>query len=65
MERSIDTSSFPEMDLSLLVGADDWQSPQDQCRKLCNATDGQLYVAEGKGHDLGRDAVIEVLDDWL
>ena len=65
MERSIDEGLFPEMDLTILVGTDDWQSPHDRSRTLCNSTDSRLVVAEGKGHDLGRAVVIEVLDAWL
>ena len=65
MEQSINECSFPEMDLTILVGSDDWQSPQDRSRTLCNATDGHLVVADGKGHDLGRDTVCECLDGWL
>ena len=65
MEQSINECSFPEMDLTILVGSDDWQSPQDRCRTLCNATDGCLVVADGKGHHLGRDTVCECLDGWL
>ena len=65
MEQSINECSFPEMDLTILVGSDDWQSPQDRSRTLCNATDGHLVVADGKGHHLGRDTVCECLDGWL
>jgi len=65
MEQSINECSFPEMDSTILVGSDDWQSPQDRSRELCNATHGHLVVAHGKGHDLGRDTVCECLDGWL
>ena len=65
MEQSINECSFPEMDLTILVGSDDWQSPQDRSRELCNATHGHLLVADGKGHDLGRETVVQVLDQWL
>ena len=65
MERSIDEGLFPEVDLTILVGSDDWQSPQDRSRTLCNATGGHLVGADGKGHDLGRDTVCRCLDGWL
>ena len=65
MERAIDEGLFPEMDLTVLVGSDDWQSPHDRSRKLCNASGGRLVVADGKGHDLGREAVTDLLDEWL
>ena len=65
MEQSINECRFPEMDLTILVGSGDWQSPQDRSRTLCNATNGHLVVADGKGHDLGRDTVCECLDNWL
>ena len=65
MERAIDDGLFPEVDLTILVGADDWQSPHDRSRTLCKSTDGRLVVADGKGHDLGRDTVCECLDGWL
>ena len=65
MERAIDEALFPKMDLTILVGSDDWQSPHDRSRTLCNTTDGRLVVAGGKGHDLGRETVCECLDGWL
>ena len=65
MERAMDEGLFPEMDLTVLVGSDDWQSPHDRSRKLCNASGGRLVVADGKGHDLGREAVTDLLDTWL
>ena len=65
MERSIDEGLFPEVDLTILVGSDDWQSPYDRSRKLCHTTSGRLVIADGKGHDLGRDTVCECLDGWL
>ena len=65
MEQSISEGLFPEMDLTILVGSDDWQSPYDRSRKLCHTTSGRLVIADGKGHDLGRDTVCECLDVWL
>ena len=65
MEQSIDEGLFPQMDLTILVGADDWQSPHDRSRTLCNSTGGRSVVAEGKGHDLGREVVTGLLDTWL
>lgn len=65
MERSIDEGLFPEVDLTILVGSDDWQSPQDRSKTLSNATNGHLLIADGKGHDLGRDTVCACLDGWL
>ena len=65
MERCIDEGLFSKMDLTILVGTDDLQSPHDRSRTLCNSTGSHLVVAEGKGHDLGRAVVTEVLDTWL
>ena len=65
MERSIDESLFPEIDLIILVGSKDWQSPSNRCKALCEAAQGNLIVAKGKSHDLGRDVVVSVLDDWI
>ena len=65
MDRAIDEGLFPEMDLTILVGSDDWQSPHDRSRTLCDATDGRLLVADGMGHDLGREVVTDLLDKWL
>lgn len=65
MERSIDESLFPEIDLTVLVGSEDWQSPSNRCEALCEASDGKLIVAESKGHDLGREVVTDLLDKWL
>jgi hypothetical protein len=65
VERAIDEGLFPEMDLTILVGTDDWQSPHDRSRTLCNATGGRLVIADGKGHNLGRETVCECLDGWL
>ncbi|MDA7749476.1 hypothetical protein N8913_04140 [Litoricola sp.] len=65
MEHSINECSFPEMDLTILVGSEDWQSPSNRCEALCEASDGNLIVADGKGHDLGRAVVTDRLDKWL
>jgi pimeloyl-ACP methyl ester carboxylesterase len=65
MERSIVESLFPDIDLTVLVGSEDWQSPSDRCEALCEATQGNLIVANGKGHDLGREVVTDLLDKWL
>ena len=65
MERSIDESLFPEIDLTVLVGSEDWQSPQKRCEEMCKAIGGDIFVAEGKGHDLGRETVVQLLDQWL
>ena len=65
MERSIRESLFPEIDLTVLVGSEDWQSPNDRCEALCEALRGNLIVADGKGHDLGREVVTDLLDQWF
>ena len=65
MERSIDESLFPDVDLTVLVGSEDWQSPRNRCEALCEAVQGNLIVADGKGHDLGREVVTDLLDKWL
>jgi pimeloyl-ACP methyl ester carboxylesterase len=65
MERSIDESLFPGIDLTVLVGSEDWQSPSVRCEALCEAAQGNLIVADGKGHDLGREVVTDLLDKWL
>jgi pimeloyl-ACP methyl ester carboxylesterase len=65
MERSIDESLFPEIDLTVLVGSEDWQSPHDRCKALCEAVQGNLIIADGKDHDLGREVVTDLLDKWL
>lgn len=51
--------------MTVLVGSKDWQSPQQRCEEMCEAAGGDLIVAEGKGHDLGRETVVQVLDHWL
>ena len=65
MERSIDESLFPDIDLTVLVGSEDWQSPSDRCKALCEAVQGNLIVADGRGHDLGREVVTDLLNKWL
>ena len=65
MDRAIETSEMPSFELTILVGSLDWQSPQARCVELCKLMDGDLIVAEGKGHDLGRETVVQVLDQWL
>lgn len=65
MERSIDKSLFPDIDLAILVGSEDWQSPSDRCKALCEAVQGNLIIADGKGHDLGQEVVTDLLDKWL
>ena len=65
MERAIDDCLFPEMDLTILVGSDDWQSSSEGCDALAHAVNGKLVVAKDRGHDLGRETVVHVLDQWL
>jgi predicted alpha/beta hydrolase family esterase len=65
MEQSISESLFPDIDLTVLVGSEDWQSPSDRCKALCEAVQGNLIVADGKGHDLGRETIVQILDKWL
>ena len=65
MERSINESLFPDIEMTVLVGSEDWQSPSDRCEALSEATQGNLIVADGKGHDLGREVVTDLLDKWL
>ena len=65
MERSIDERLFPDINLTVLVGSEDWQSPRDRCEALCSALQGDLIVAEGRGHDLGREVVTDLLNKWL
>jgi pimeloyl-ACP methyl ester carboxylesterase len=65
MERSIDERLFPETDLTILVGSKDWQSPAERCDALAHALNGHLIVAKDRGHDLGRETVVHVLDQWL
>jgi predicted alpha/beta hydrolase family esterase len=65
MEQSINECSFPEMDLTILVGSKDWQSPAERCDALVHALNGHLIVAKHRGHDLGRETVVHVLDQWL
>jgi pimeloyl-ACP methyl ester carboxylesterase len=65
MDRSIDESLFPDFDLTVLVGSEDWQSPSNRCEALCQTAGGNLIVADGKGHDLGREVVTDLLDKWL
>ena len=65
MEQSINEGLFPDIELTVLVGSEDWQSPSNRCEALCEASGGNLIVADGKGHDLGREVVTELLDKWL
>ena len=65
MEQSINEGLFPDIELTVLVGSEDWQSPSNRCKALCQTSGSNLIVADGKGHDLGRDVVVSVLDDWI
>ena len=61
----IESRQFPKLDVDLLVGDQDWQSPINECRSLVHGLCGNLNVAEGKGHDLGAEVVKKVLDFFL
>lgn len=61
----IESRQFPKLDVDLLVGDQDWQSPLGECERLTWTSCGKLCVAEGKGHDLGADLVQEFLDSVL
>ena len=65
IDRAIENREMPSFELAILVGSLDWQSPQARCAELCKLVDGDLIVAEGRGHDLGREIVVQVLDQWL
>lgn len=65
MEHAIDNGLIPEINLTILVGSEDWQSPKDRCEALCDAVKGKLIISRGSGHDLGREAVVNVLNTWL
>ena len=65
MERSIGAGLLPDVDLTVLVGSKDWQSPSDRCKALCEAVQGNLIIADGRGHDLGKEVVTDLLDRWL
>ena len=65
MEQSINEGLFPDIELTVLVGSEDWQSPSNRCEALCQTSSGNLIVADGKGHDLGREVVTDLLDKWL
>lgn len=63
--EAIEARQFPKLDVDLLVGDQDWQSPLDECQNLVNGLCGNLRVAEGKGHDLGAEIVKPQLDYFL
>ena len=65
MEQSINEGLFPDIELTVLVGSEDWQSPSNRCKALCQTSGSNLIVADGKGHDLGREVVTDLLDKWL
>ena len=65
MDQAITNQDLPAFDLTVLVGSLDWQSPADLCSALVQAVSGNLVVVEDRGHDLGRDTVVHVLDQWL
>ena len=56
MESSIDESLFPEIDLTILVGSEDWQSLYGPILEYNDeAVQGNLVIADGRGPaDLGR-----------
>lgn len=63
--KAIEARQFPKLEMALLVGDQDWQSPLVECEKLIAVSGGTLNTALGKGHDLGAEVVKEVLDFFL
>jgi pimeloyl-ACP methyl ester carboxylesterase len=63
--EAIETRQFPKLDVALLVGDQDWQSPLDECEKLVAVSAGTLNTALGKGHDLGAEIVKPQLDAFF
>ena len=61
----VEARQFPKLDMALLVGDQDWQSPTVECENLAIVTGGKFRIAEGKGHDLGAEIVKKVLDFFL
>lgn len=63
--EAIEARQLPKLDLHLLVGDQDWQSPLDECQNLVHGLFGNLHVAEDKGHDLGKEVVGLFLTHFL
>lgn len=61
----IEARQFPKLQLALLVGDQDWQSPLVECENLVLVTDGTFHIAKGRGHDLGKETVGLFLTHFL
>ena len=47
------------------VGSEDWQSQPDVVTEFGKLTGIAVTVAQGRGHDLGKDYVAPLLDHWV
>jgi len=56
---------FPKpREIEIHVGDNDWQSPFQRVIDFSLAVEGKYNVVTGTGHDLGKEYVSPILDDW-
>ena len=56
---------FPKPhEIEIHVGDNDWQSPYQRVIDFSLAVEGKYNVVTGTGHDLGKEYVSPILDDW-
>ena len=64
--RLVEEGNLPvPNNIKIHVGDSDWQSPNERCSQFSEAMGGECYVVSGAGHQLGKDYVAPVLDEWL
>jgi len=62
----IEENAFPiPHKIEIHVGDNDWQSPHERCTQFSKAVGGECHVVSGAGHQLSKDYVSSVLDEWL
>lgn len=60
--HSLDAGTFPKLDIRIVVGDLDWQSPIEICKQITESSGGSIHIAQGKGHQLGAEVVKHELD---
>jgi len=64
--RLVEGGAFPVPNkIEIHVGDSDWQSPYQRAVKFTEAVGGGCKVVPDTGHQLGKDYVASVLDEWL
>jgi hypothetical protein len=66
LKELVEVGRFPTpLNAEIHVGSEDWQSHPRAVRKFGRLTGIPVHIIQGRGHELGRDVVGPLLDQFL